>query len=437
MTETYPENPFEPEWLMGDKINELQFCKSFLEMHPMICIHGTFFTTDGRVTDENKLKKEILSWIEPYVFVGIPKKLTSLLDTMRVLAYSEPLPTFMDRIFLANGTYYLSGEFEEGKDFCVNRLPVAYNPDAAEPAQWLNFLEQLLYPEDITTLQEYMGYCLIPSNKGQQMLFLIGKGGEGKSRVGLVMRALLGDNLSNGSIQKVEINPFARADLEHLLVMVDDDMKLEALPQTNYIKTIVTAEQPLDLERKGKQSYQGWLYSRFMVFGNGVMKSLYDRSEGFFRRQLILSVKERDKGRKDDPYLAEKMCAEAEGILLWALEGLKRLIAQNFHFTVSDRTMANRENAIRDGNNIVDFMESEGYFRFKADAQISSKDFYTIYEIWCHDNVEKALVAKSFSSYLIQHEKDYNLEYNNNVLNREKRRVWGFWGIEPLIKVFP
>ena len=66
------------------------------------------------------------------------------------------------------------------------------------------------------------------------------------------------------------------------------------------------------------------------------------------------------------------MCAEAEGILLWALEGLKRLIAQNFHFTVSDRTMANRENAIRDGNNIVDFMESEGYFRFKADAQISS-----------------------------------------------------------------
>lgn len=437
MKDTYPENIFEPEWLMGDKINELQFCKSFLEIHPMICINGTFFTADGRVTDENKLKKQILSWIEPYVFTGIPKKLTSLLDTMRVLAYSEPLPTYTDRIFLANGTYYLSGEFEEYKDFCVNRLPVAYNPEASAPVQWLNFLDQLLYPEDIPTLQEYMGYCLIPSTKGQQMLFLVGKGGEGKSRVGLVMRSLLGDNLGNGSIQKVEINPFARADLEHLLVMVDDDMKLEALPQTNYIKTIVTAEQPLDLERKGKQSYQGWLYARFMVFGNGVMKSLYDRSEGFFRRQLILSVRERDKNRTDDPYLAEKMCAEAEGILLWALEGLKRLIDQNFHFTVSERTKANRENAIRDGNNIVEFMESEGYFRFKADSQISSKDFYAIYEIWCHDNAEKPLVAKSFSSYLIQHEKDYNLEYNNNVLNREKRRVWGFWGIEPLIKVFP
>ena len=427
----------EPEWLMGNQINELAFCRVFLEEHPMICINETFFTTDGRVTDENKLKREILSWISPYVFTGIPKKLTNLLDTMRVLAYSEPLPTYMDRIFLANGTYYLSGDFEEGKDFCVNRLPVAYNPDAPEPALWLKFLNQLLYPEDIPTLQEYMGYCLIPITKAQQMLFLVGKGGEGKSRVGLVMRALLGTNMANGSIQKVETNPFARADLEHYLVMVDDDMKLEALPQTNYIKTIVTAEQPLDLERKGKQSYQGCLYSRFLVFGNGVMKSLYDRSEGFFRRQLILSVKEKEKDRYDDPYLAEKMCREAEGILLWALEGLRRLINQNFHFTVSQRTMDNRENAIRDGNNIVEFLESEGYFRFKADAQISSKDFYAIYEEWCHDNAEKPLVAKSFSSYLIQHQKEYNLEYNNKIVNCSKRRVWGFWGVEPLIQVFP
>jgi putative DNA primase/helicase len=234
----------------------------------------------------------------------------------------------------------------------------------------------------------------------------------------------------------VETNPFARADLEHLLAMVDDDMKLEALPQTNYIKTIVTAEQPLDLEKKGKQSYQGWLYSRFMVFGNGVMKSLYDRSEGFFRRQLILSVKEKEKDRYDDPFIAEKMCAEAEGILLWALEGLRRLIQNNYHFTTSERTKTNREEAIRDGNNIVDFMESEGYFRFKADHEISSKDFYEIYDVWCRDNAEKPLVAKSFSSYLIQHQKDYNLEYNNKVRNKQGRRVWGFWGVEPLIQIY-
>ena len=39
--------------------------------------------------------------------------------------------------------------------------------------------------------------------------------------------------------------------------MIDDDMDMNALPKTNYIKTIVTAEAKLDLERKGVQSYSG------------------------------------------------------------------------------------------------------------------------------------------------------------------------------------
>lgn len=422
-----------PEWMDGSKINEVLFCKAFLEVHPMICINGTFFTVEGRVTDENRLRREILEWIEPYVTSGLAKRVTGLLDTMRVKCYAPPLPVSTDRIHVANGTYFLSGTFAPEKEYCVNRLPVSYRPDAATPVRWLHFLEELLYPEDVPTLQEYMGYCLIPTTKAQKMLFLIGKGGEGKSRVGLVMRALLGSNMNTGSIQKVETSPFARADLEHLLVMVDDDMKIEALPQTNHIKTIVTAELPLDLERKGQQSYQGQLCARFLVFGNGTMKSLYDRSEGFFRRQLILSVRDRDKNREDDPFLAEKLCTEAEGIFLWALEGLRRLIARNYHFTVSKRTEENMVSAIKEGNNIVEFMESEGYFRFKADSQITSKDFYALYELWCDDNSTKPVTSKSFSNYLAQHERDYNLEHTNNVRNHQGRRVWGFWGVEPIV----
>ena len=54
----------------------------------------------------------------------------------------------------------------------------------------------------------------------------------------------------------MENNRFARADLERRLRMIDDDMDMNALPKTNYIKTIVTAEAKLDLERKGVQSYQ-------------------------------------------------------------------------------------------------------------------------------------------------------------------------------------
>lgn len=51
-------------------------------------------------------------------------------------------------------------------------------------------------------MQEYLGYCLIPSTKGQKMLMLIGKGGEGKSRIGVVMNTIFGLNMNTTSIQK-------------------------------------------------------------------------------------------------------------------------------------------------------------------------------------------------------------------------------------------
>ena len=38
-------------------------------------------------------------------------------------------------------------------------------------------------------------------------------------------------------------------------------MRMEALRQTNYVKSIVTAQGKMDLERKGKQSYQGWMFA--------------------------------------------------------------------------------------------------------------------------------------------------------------------------------
>ena len=91
-------------------------------------------------------------------------------------------------------------------------------------------------------MQEYIGYCLIPSNKGQRMMVIKGSGGEGKSQIGAVLSALFGSNMKDGSIGKISENRFARADLEHILLCVDDDMRMEALRQTNYVKSIVTAQ---------------------------------------------------------------------------------------------------------------------------------------------------------------------------------------------------
>ena len=421
-----------PEWFDGKKVNEILFCQEFLEEHPMVCVKGSFFTVDKRITDERELKKLIYDKLKGAVSSGVAKKLDSILEVLRSEAYLEDLPLQTDRIHVANGTLFLEGTFTENKEYCRNRLTVVYDPDVTAPEHWLSFLHELLDAEDIPTLQEYMGYCLIPTTKAQKMLMLVGKGGEGKSRVGIVLSALLGTNMYNGSIAKVETSPFARADLEYGLLLVDDDMKMEALPQTNIIKSLVTAEMPMDLEKKGKQSYQGTMYVRLLGFGNGTLKSLYDRSVGFFRRQIILTVKDRPKNRVDDPFLSEKLCGEIEGILLWALEGLHRLQANDYKFTISARSRENMQESMTESNNVIEFLKSEGYIGFKADLDISSQRLYELYVLWCEENAEKPLTTRSFCLQMAALAAEYNLEPTNKV-HAHGRQVRGYVGIYSLL----
>ena len=63
-----------------------------------------------------------------------------------------------------------------------------------------------------------------------------------------VLSTIFGTNMKDGSIGKISENRFARADLAHILLCVDDDMRMEALRQTNYVKSIVTAQGKMDLE---------------------------------------------------------------------------------------------------------------------------------------------------------------------------------------------
>lgn len=62
----------------------------------------------------------------------------------------------------------------------------------------------------------------------------------------------------------------------------------------------------MDMERNGVQSYQSQLYVRFLCFGNGALTALHDRSDGFFRRRIVLTTRDRPAERKDDPFLSEK-----------------------------------------------------------------------------------------------------------------------------------
>ena len=132
---------------------------------------------------------------------------------------------------------------------------------------------------------------------------------------------------------------------------------------------------------------------------------------------------------------AEKMKNEAESIFLWAFEGLQRLVRQNFKFTESPRIKANRENVKWDNNNVLEFLESEGYIRFQTESSASSKELYESYRLWCEENFMTALKNRSFSDAMIAVQTKYNLVHCNTIKNSAGRRVWGFTGVEVITKL--
>ena len=120
-----------PDWYDGRHINEVLFCQQFLDKHPMKCVRGRLFTVDGLIEDEGQIGNLILEEISGVLTSGLSKVVTNLLASIKLQAYSPPLPIETDRIHVANGTYFMDGSFTADKSYCNNRLTVAYKPMSA------------------------------------------------------------------------------------------------------------------------------------------------------------------------------------------------------------------------------------------------------------------------------------------------------------------
>lgn len=417
------------EWIGADgKINELIFCRAFCENRPLKYIDGKIYSPDGEQSAED-IKSEIAAQLfAGGITTSIAKRTGNLFDTLKLFCHSEPLPLNDKEIHLQNGVLKTDGSFYSERTFCANRLNVSFNSHCSRPQNFLDFLTALFDDEDILTLQEYLGYCLIPSTKAQTAMFIIGNGGEGKSRIGIILKEIFKGAMITGDFHRVETDRFFRYNLINKLIMVDDDMQLSALKTTGYVKSIITAETPIDVEAKGKQSQQAMLYSRFLCFGNGSPQALYDKSDGFARRLLIISVKPKPQNRVDDPYIADRFIAEKEGIFVWMFFGLRRLLDNDFRFTISEKTKQNLSDAQAENCNIIQFMADREYIEY-GNFTISGAELYSAYTLWCFRNTMEAIKKQIFIKWLKGNQSKLKISDDGNVVDSSGHRVRGFRGL--------
>ena len=126
-------------------------------------------------------------------------------------------------------------------------------------------------------------------------------------------------------------------------------------------------------------------------------------------------MKDRDPARVDNPFLIEELSEERPGILLWMLEGLHRLLANRYQFTISERSIQNLEAAMADSDNLTQFMQATAYVRFKPDTEERSTYLYRAYTKWCEDNLESPVPQKKFSQFLLKNAGKYGLIFSKHI----------------------
>ena len=419
-----------PDWVYLDnwnntKIKESDYVEHLASEHELVCENGVLFGVDGVIPDP-LIKQKIQREIAPYVPSDLAGKTEKLLKALKNQQFGALPPPQMDRIHLANGTLLLDNrQLNPQKEMCRNRLSVQYIAGADCPV-WKSFTENLLEPEDILTLQEYMGYLLLPTTRAQKALYICGSGGEGKSRVAAVCKMLLGDNCFMGKLHTIE-ERFGAANLETYLAFIDDDITDAAFKSTDMLKQVITAATTIPIEKKGQQTYQGIVFSRILCCGNNFATALFDRSDGFFRRQLLLKTRKGAKVENPDRALDEKFKAELPGILNWTLEGLDRLISHDWEFTESERAKQTLDEVKRDACNVIGFMESD-FVVWGNELCVFSKDILPAYDKWCHENAENPVSPRTLIRFIRDHYSS-RARYTENI--REKptgMRRRGFWG---------
>lgn len=285
-------------------------------------------------------------------------------------------------INLKNGLYnVLDDSFKAHTPEYISTVQISatYDPNARCP-QFVDFLHQTLGNTETPLIQEMLGYFLIPVNKAQKSFVMVGAANAGKSTLlNVVQEILLGsENVSNIPWQNLA-DRFNKAELFGKLANIFADLPTRNIDDSGMFKAI-TGEDYITAERKNKDPFSFRPYARLLFSCNDIPRNYGDRSDGFYRRLIIIRFGKSIPKERRDPNLADKLAQERDGILMWAIEGLKRLMANSYQFSETDATRAELERYRIESNSVLSFVHdyctlSEGKFAVRDELFNRYKDY--------------------------------------------------------------
>lgn len=323
-------------------------------------------------------------------------------------------------INLRNGLYnVMDGSFlpHSPEYYSTVQLACSYNPDAACP-RFEQYLSEVLPESELPLVQELLGYFLVPVTKAQKSFVIVGAAGSGKTQLlNTINLLLLGrENVSNVEWQNLG-DRFKTAELVGKLANIFADLPSRALDDNGIFKALV-GEDNLTVERKNKDPFSFQPFARLLFSCNTLPRNYGDKSEGFYRRLIIIRFRKSVPEEKKDPDLFATFQTEADGILNYALAGLRRLMANRFRFSETATTEAELQRYRMENNSVLSFIHDACVL--DPEGAVEKTELYNRYREYCKAEGFAPFSATNFN-------RDMEATHPGVISKRDKlgrRRVW-------------
>ncbi|MBC1778933.1 hypothetical protein HCA46_08795 [Listeria booriae] len=292
-----------------------------------------------------------------------------------VRKFNQPVYPFANVTLNTN-----TGKFvAHNPDFmAVMGSPIIYNPLARAP-RFERFLNDIFLEDEdvIGFVQTYFGYIFSQGHQSNVLLIGVGNGANGKSTLFNCLEELIGKSY----VASVPLNNFnTEFGLEPL---IDKKLNLATESDANAFKTgklkAITAGESISVNRKNKPEITMILPIK-LIFLVNELPILTDSSLGFERRLLILPFKRTFTAEQQDKDLQITLLGELSGILNWAVEGLNKLIAQNYCFKIPAALKEASERYFGVGNPVGKFVQER--VNPSSGEVIESKLILELYRHW-------------------------------------------------------
>jgi putative DNA primase/helicase len=212
--------------------------------------------------------------------------------------------------------------------FSTYALDYDFDPRAPKPKRFHEFLETI-WPgdqEQKDALQEWFGYLLTPDQSQQKIAFLLGPPRSGRGTIARLIRAMVGNhNVAGPTLSGLGGN-FGLSTMIGKPVAVIADAKLSARSDAGAIVERllnISGEDVVDIDRKNLPLWTGKLPTRLMMLANELPR-LPDQAGALASRLLMFRFQKSFLG-SEDRELDGRLRSELPGIVLWAIEGRRRL----------------------------------------------------------------------------------------------------------------